>query len=47
MLMSVEKIIKQVWYKKKSEQKLVTIPKKSDIKAGDYVLIKKIEVEDG
>lgn len=45
--MSVKDIVMRVWYKKKSKQKLVTIPKKSDIKAGDYVLIKKIEVENG
>ena len=39
-------IIKQVYFHSKAKQKLVTIPKDSDIQAGDYVSIKKVEVED-
>lgn len=31
----------------KSKQKLVSIPKKFPIKAGDYVIIEKIEDKDG
>lgn len=42
----VEKIIIQkVWKAKKNDQKMVTIPKDSDIEEGDYVKIKKIEEE--
>ena len=37
-----KKIIKQVYENKKSKQKLVTIPKKSDIEEGDYVEVKKV-----
>ena len=36
-------IIQKVWKIKANGQKLVTIPKKSDIKEGDYVRIIKIE----
>ena len=36
-------IIKQVYKNNSSNQKLVTIPQDSDIKAGDYVSIKKVE----
>lgn len=36
-----EKIRRKVWKNKKANQKLVTIPKQSNIKEGDYVLIEK------
>ena len=42
----MERIIKKVWVNKSNQQKLVTIPKDSDIQEGDYVEIKKV-VEDG
>ena len=35
-------IIQKVWENKGNEQKLVTIPKESEIKSGDYVEIKKV-----
>lgn len=38
-------IIQKVWKNKSNNQKLVTIPKNSNIEAGDYVKIKKIEKE--
>lgn len=44
--MNVKNIVQKVWYKKKSKQKLVTIPKKCNIKPGDYVIIQKLEVKD-
>ena len=40
-------LIRQVWKNNKNNQKIVTIPNKSDIKEGDYVSIKKVEVPDG
>jgi len=36
-------MIKKVWKNTNNNQKLVTIPKNSDIEAGDYVSIKKVE----
>jgi len=36
----MEKIIKKVWRNKGNGQKLITIPKSSNIKEGDYVEIK-------
>jgi hypothetical protein len=36
------KIISKVWENKANKQKLVTIPAKSKIKAGDYIEIKKV-----
>jgi len=36
-------LIKKVWEKKADGVKMVTIPKDSDIKAGDYVRIVKVE----
>jgi len=36
----MEKIIKKVWRNKGNGQKLITIPKISNIKEGDYVEIK-------
>jgi len=40
-------IIKQVYlHSKDKNQKLVTIPKDSNINPGDYVIIKKIEEKD-
>ena len=38
--------ISKVWQNKSSKQKLVSIPKSSEINDGDYVLIKKVELED-
>lgn len=35
-------VIKKVW-KKSNDQKMVTVPKDSDIEAGDYVRIEKVE----
>ena len=35
----MKRIIKKVWVNKANNQKLVTIPKDSDIKEGDYVSI--------
>lgn len=42
----MKRIIKKVWVNKANSQKLVTIPKDSDIQEGDYIEIKKV-VEDG
>lgn len=39
-------IICQVYFHKSANQKLVTIPKDSNIVQGDYVLIKKVEVRE-
>jgi len=36
------KLVRKVWVNKNNKQKLITIPKDSDIKKGDYVEIKKI-----
>jgi hypothetical protein len=38
-----EKLILKVWQNKSNKQKLVTIPKKSQIKNADYVEVKKVE----
>jgi len=38
-----KKLIVKVYKNKKSNQKLITIPKYSEIKEGDYVEIKKVE----
>jgi len=38
-------LIKVVWKNRFNGQKLVTIPKKSDIKEGDYVRIEKVEIK--
>lgn len=38
-------IIKKVYINKESKQKLITIPKDSDIEEGDYVQIYKIKKE--
>jgi len=38
----MERIIKRVWLNKSNKQKLVTIPKDSEIHEGDYVEIKKV-----
>ena len=40
--MEEKRIICKVWTNNKNGQKLITIPKDSDIKKGDYVEIKKI-----
>lgn len=40
--MEDEKLILKVWENNINKQKLITIPKKSKIKTGDYVEIKKI-----
>ena len=44
-----EKLIQRVWENKGNKQKLVTIPKESEIKAGDLVEIEKvgIKMDDG
>ncbi len=41
----LDKIIKIVWENKSNGQKCVTIPKNSDIEAGDAVQITKLEVK--
>lgn len=38
-----KKVIRKVWLHKGTNQKIVTIPKDSEIKQGDYVKIEKIE----
>lgn len=38
-----EIIINKVWKNKSNNQKLVTIPKKSNIEEGEYVEIKKVK----
>ncbi len=38
-------IIQRVFKNKASGQKMATVPAKSDIKEGDFILIKKIEEE--
>ncbi len=38
-----KRIIKKVWKNKSNNQKLVTIPKDSEIEEGDFVEIKKVE----
>ena len=40
--MEEEKVILKVRENKSNKQKLVTIPKKSEIKKGDYIEIKKV-----
>jgi len=37
-----EKIIVKVWKNRGANQKLVTIPKSSNIKEGDYVVINRV-----
>lgn len=39
-------IIRRVWKNKGNEQKLITIPSRSDIKEGDYVRIEKVGEKD-
>ncbi len=39
------KLVKIVWQNKSNKQKCVTIPKSSDIEAGDAVEIRKMEVK--
>jgi len=39
---NIKKIICKVWVRKISGQKLVTVPKRSSIKKGDYVELKKV-----
>jgi len=39
-----KKIIKKVYISKSNGQKLITIPKDSEIVAGDYVKIEKVKV---
>jgi len=38
-----ERVIRKVWLHKATGQKIVTIPKDSKIKDGDYVEIKKVK----
>ena len=40
--MDKKDIIVKVWKNKLNNQKLVTIPQKSDIEEGDYIRIKKV-----
>ncbi len=40
-----KQLIKQVYKNRGNKQKLVTIPKKSEIEEGDYVSIKKVKDE--
>jgi len=37
------RIIRKVWRNKSNKQNLVSIPKDSDIREGDYIEIKKVE----
>lgn len=41
-----KEIIQKVWKNKGNNQKLVTIPSKSEIESGDYVKIKKVTGSD-
>jgi len=41
--MGNKKIIMKVWKNKKINQKLITIPKRCEIKEGDYVEIIKVK----
>jgi len=38
-----DRVIRKVWLNKSTNQKIITIPKDSYIKAGDYVEVIKIE----
>lgn len=38
-----KRVIRKVWKNKKTNQKIITIPKDSSIQAGDYVEVKKIK----
>ena len=42
-IMEEQEMICKVWVNKGNSQKLITIPKKSKIKKGDYVKIKLIK----
>lgn len=39
----MKKVIRKVWKNKGTDQLLITIPKDSGIKEGDYVEIKKVK----
>ena len=39
---SEKRLIQKVWKRKKTNQKMVSIPKKHPIEEGDYVEIKKV-----
>lgn len=41
--MTEQYIIAQIWEAKKKKQKFVTIPKDSDLKAGEYVEIRRLK----
>lgn len=43
--MKTPKIIRRVYENKANKQKLITIPKHSDIKTNDYVQVKKVQVK--
>ena len=43
--MEEQNIIQKVWKNKGNNQKLVTIPKDSEIEEGDYVKIKKVNID--
>jgi len=44
MMVDVDKVIRRVYENKSTGQKLVTIPKDSDIQVGDYVKLEKVNV---
>ncbi len=39
-------VIRKVWERTSNNQKMVTIPKHSDIEPGDYVKIKRVKDEE-
>lgn len=43
--MDRKEIIQRVWYAKANDQKLVTIPKNCKIEKGDYVIIRKVDID--
>lgn len=43
--MNEDKVVCKVYKNKTSKQKLVTIPRDSDIEDGEYVVVKKLEIK--
>jgi len=41
----VKQIVCKVWERSINGQKLITIPKDSNIEGGDFVIVKKVELE--
>ena len=41
-----KQIIRKVWKNVKNNQLLITIPKEQGIKDGDYVVVKKVNVDE-